>query len=247
LLGNSLSLVSAPLSGSPFRHGVPSSAACIGLYDPAIKTSLFQDAAMTVPVAADGDPVGAMRDLSGHGHHLLQTSATARPVYKTEGGLHWLESDGTDDFLVSTIALNSYPFQLMAGFAMLSAVDEGGIVALRRDNSAYKTLMQSNAANYQLRATDRASATLDARVSVTDAPQIGVANFDAGSMSLSVNGLVKNTATNTNTSGDVVDLRLFSFRDNDRWHGRIYAAAVAVGSVGDDFQKWLAARTGVTL
>ncbi|MBK1794654.1 hypothetical protein JHL21_09070 [Devosia sp. WQ 349] len=202
---------------------------------------------MTIAVLADGDPVGAMCDLSGRGHHLLQTSSASRPVYKTNAGLHWLEGDGIDDFLVSTIVLNSYPFQLMAGFSMLAAADEGGIVALRKDNSAYKTLMQSSAGSYQLRATDRASLTLDARSNVSDAPQIATASFDAGFMSLAVNGVVKNTTTNTNTSGDMVDLRLFSFRDNDRWQGRIYAVALATGSVGPDVQVWLAARSGVTL
>jgi hypothetical protein len=201
---------------------------------------------MTIAVSADGDPVGAVRDLSGHGHHLLQPSSDSRPLYKTDAGLHWLEGDGIDDLLVSTIVLNSYPFQLMAGFEMLVAEDEGGIVALRKDNSAYKTLMQSSAGNYQLRATDRASATLDARSTVSDARHFASANFDTGAMSLSVNAVTKNTTTNTNISDDTADLRLFSFRENDRWQGRIYAVAITTGSVGPDVHAWLAARAGVS-
>ncbi|PIE10063.1 MAG: hypothetical protein CSA72_10645, partial [Rhodobacterales bacterium] len=35
-------------------------------YDPSDLSTLFQDAAMTIPVTADGDPVGAVQDRSGN-------------------------------------------------------------------------------------------------------------------------------------------------------------------------------------
>ena len=56
---------------------------------------LFQDSAGTVPVAADGDPVGRMIDQSGNGNHATQTVSGRRPVYP---GLVY---DGVDDFLES--------------------------------------------------------------------------------------------------------------------------------------------------
>lgn len=59
---------------------------------------LYQDAAGTVPVV-DGDPVGLMLDLSGNGHHATQSADLARPIYRTDGVLHWLEFDGVDDYL----------------------------------------------------------------------------------------------------------------------------------------------------
>ena len=61
--------------------------------------SLFQDAAGTVPVTADGDPVGRMLDQSGNGYHAIQTVSGSRPVYRTDGTLHWFEGDGLDDFI----------------------------------------------------------------------------------------------------------------------------------------------------
>ena len=61
--------------------------------------SLFQDAAGTTPVTADGDPVGLMLDQSGNGNHATQSVSGSRLVYRTDGVLHWLEGDGIDDFI----------------------------------------------------------------------------------------------------------------------------------------------------
>ena len=66
-------------------------------YDPSDKSTLFQDVSGTVPVTKDGDPVALMRDKSGNGNHAVQSVSTSRPVYKTDGILHWLEFDGVDD------------------------------------------------------------------------------------------------------------------------------------------------------
>ena len=69
-------------------------------YDPSDKSTLFQDAAGTVPVTKDGDPVALMRDKSGNGNHATQTVSAARPAYK---GLYY---DGVDDFMAMGI---NYP------------------------------------------------------------------------------------------------------------------------------------------
>lgn len=37
------------------------------------------------------------------GNHAVAPSDAARPLYKTAGGLHWLEFDGVDDYLVATV------------------------------------------------------------------------------------------------------------------------------------------------
>jgi len=63
---------------------------------------LYQDAAGTVPVTADGDPVGLMLDQSGNGNHATQTTSASRPTYRTDGTLHWLEFDGVDDAIRTT-------------------------------------------------------------------------------------------------------------------------------------------------
>lgn len=69
-------------------------------YDPSDKSTLFQDAAGTIPVTKDGDPVGLIKDKSGNGNHAAQTVSASRPAYQTDGVLHWLSFDGVDDSLV---------------------------------------------------------------------------------------------------------------------------------------------------
>ena len=49
-------------------------------YDPSDMTTLFQDAAGTVPVTAVEQPVGRMLDKSGRGNHATQATAINRPV-----------------------------------------------------------------------------------------------------------------------------------------------------------------------
>jgi hypothetical protein len=68
-----------------------------GYYDPSDLSTLWQNSARTTPVTADGDPVWVIDDKSGTGNHLAAFNSAARPVYRTSGGLHWLEFDGIDD------------------------------------------------------------------------------------------------------------------------------------------------------
>lgn len=68
-------------------------------YDPSDLSTLFQDAAGTTPVTADGDPVGLMLDKSGNGNHASQATSALRPICRTAAGLHWLEFDGVDDYI----------------------------------------------------------------------------------------------------------------------------------------------------
>lgn len=61
-------------------------------YDPSDISTLFQDAAGTTPVTSTGDPVGLMLDKSGNGNHATQAVSAARPIYRTDGELHWLDA-----------------------------------------------------------------------------------------------------------------------------------------------------------
>lgn len=90
-------------------------------YDPSDLTTLFQDSAGTVPVTANNDPVGMMRDKSGNGNHAIQATAGSRPLYKTLGGKHWIEGDGANDFLRATFTITQ-PWERISGLQQVSWV-----------------------------------------------------------------------------------------------------------------------------
>lgn len=68
--------------------------------DPSDLSKMFQSSGGTGAVAADSDPVGKINDKSGNGNHFTQATSGLRPLYKTSGGLRWLQFDGVDDALV---------------------------------------------------------------------------------------------------------------------------------------------------
>lgn len=68
-----------------------------GMWDATDMASLFQDSAGTTPVTAYTQPIGRMLDISGNGHHHLQSAASSRPQYTADGALF----DGIDDGMLS--------------------------------------------------------------------------------------------------------------------------------------------------
>ena len=70
-------------------------------YDPNDLSTMFQDAAGTVPVTAAGQPVGLILDKSGRNNHAFQTNSAPRPILRKNAvtGANYLEFDGSDDFL----------------------------------------------------------------------------------------------------------------------------------------------------
>jgi len=73
-------------------------------FDPSDLSRLFQDGAGTTPVTADGQEVGRM--IGQKGNVILTAAIGKKPLYKTSGGLHWLQFDGTDDGFASSTTLN---------------------------------------------------------------------------------------------------------------------------------------------
>ena len=84
-------------------------------YDPSDLSTLWQDTAGTTPVTADGDPVARMDDKSGNARHLLQSTTSRCPLYKTDGALHWLASDGVDDWMRCTGWSLAQPWDRVSG------------------------------------------------------------------------------------------------------------------------------------
>lgn len=92
------------------------------LYEIWDTSTLYQDEARTVPVTANGDPVRVMLDKSGNGNHAVAPSSSARPIYRTDGILHWLELDGVDDYMETGIV----PWNGMEFATYIAASVSGG-------------------------------------------------------------------------------------------------------------------------
>lgn len=56
------------------------------LFTPKLKSTLFQDAGMLVPVQNVGDQVKVIADQSGHGNHLVCPSVSGLPTYQEVNG-----------------------------------------------------------------------------------------------------------------------------------------------------------------
>ena len=68
-------------------------------FNPEDMSTMYQDAAGTIPVTAAGQPVGKVLDISGNGNHATQPITAARPTLVQINGLYALSFDGIDDYL----------------------------------------------------------------------------------------------------------------------------------------------------
>ena len=78
---------------------------------------LYIDEGMTVPVTADGDPIGRMIDLSGNWNSAVQSISAARPTYNTSPDR--LSLDKVDDALIVTVPAGGWTG------TMVLATDQG--------------------------------------------------------------------------------------------------------------------------
>ena len=99
-------------------------------YDVSDMSTLFQDAAGTVPVTAVGQPVGRVLDKSGRGNHATQTTATSRPVLGQDGnGKRCLIFDGIDDWLSTDVPVDlSSPSGLSVFASVRQLSDSTGMI-----------------------------------------------------------------------------------------------------------------------
>lgn len=99
------------------------------ILDPADLSTLFQDSAGTVPVAVDGDPVGRWNDKSGFGRNFIQATSGSRPVYRTSGGVHWIDFTLGQFLYAETAGSISFAsVALFIGYRAVSGVDDYGAV-----------------------------------------------------------------------------------------------------------------------
>lgn len=135
-----LSITSAPHRA---RHGwhpgwLFRSGAQGAWFDPSDLTTLFQDVAGTLPVTSDGDPVALMLDKSGNGNHATQPVAAARPTWRSDGNLAWLEFDGVDDRMsVAGVTFTNPALSLCTGLSYVAVGNAWGSLRSRTETGIY--------------------------------------------------------------------------------------------------------------
>lgn len=243
-------------------------------WDPSDLSTLFQDDEGTIPVTAAGQPVGRMNDKSGNGRPALQSNAAARPIYQTNGTLHWLEF-GTDKWMVTfNIAPGTDKAQVFAGFEKTDnvagvllehgtstglngtfAVLPGGSTgdASRRTittelNGSQRTIASPNAGSYSGPTTNVIAYSYD----IAEAAR-------ADEFSLRINGADAATVDYADFAdagtGDFQTRQAYLGARNGSslfFNGKLYSAICRFGSNLDlatiqDVEGYVAVKTGVTL
>ena len=216
--------------------------------------ALFQDSAGTVPVTADGDPVGKMIDQSGNGNHATQSVSGSRPVYRTDGVLHWLEFDGFDDDIeLPNSAFNFTGDQAVFIAAKHNTGSGGNIYLMGGDDKGY--LFATASASNEMRFIPIGSGGSARSSSVIGTGPIvfgGNWNRTSGDVSLRENGAVyTDTGTPTDVTVPVVTFLGSGNPRGDNWDGRVYGmVAISVlltPSETANVEDYLASLSGVTL
>ena len=227
--------------------------------DPSDLTTLYQDSAGTTPVTADGDPVGRIEDKSGNGNHATQNTAAARPLYRTDGTLHWLEFDGVDDEMstASFITVGA-GFYAAHGFNVLQ---EGGNAS---SGNTFGSIGSTDRSSIGWRSSGTYAYGTEVRVGsgAIYREDFGVpggtgsfgTNFvgegwhDQVNLSVRLsNGRSGSREAITSDTSGLRDLTLAN-DSNYRFYGGVYVDGIPPsGSVRDQVQEYFAGKSGVTL
>lgn len=239
-------------------------------YDPNDLTTMFRDAAGTIPVTGVGQPVGLILDKSGRGNHAYQTAAASRPLLQRNAttGAYYLAFDGADDFLVT----NSIDFtatdevSLFAGVRKLSDVATGTLVELsaeaRATNAGTFAMFApatNGACSYNFRSFGSAGSPAGTALT-TDYPAPNSAILTAfgkirtSLCSLSINRTSPLTAAGNQGAGNYGNYPLYIGRRAGTslpFNGHIYGL-IGVGKLTTDvetaaLEKLIAKNTGVEL
>lgn len=233
-------------------------------YDPNDLSTMFQDAAGTVPVTAVGQLVGLIRDKSGRNNHAFQTASASRPILRKNAvtGFNYLEFDGSDDFLQT----NNIDFtatdkvSLFAGVRKLSNATQQCLVelSLGAQNGSF-SLWSPSYANGKNFAFWSKGTVLNANAYNTDTETgvwvaTGHGDILNKTAELRVNGVRKVLSNADQGTGNYGNYPIYIGRRAGislPFNGHIYSL-IGIGKLTSDdetiaIEKELAKRIGVTL
>lgn len=238
-------------------------------YNPNDLTTLYQDAAGTIPVTAAGQPVGLMKDKSGRNNHASQTVSASRPILQRNAttGAYYLAFDGVDDFLQT----NSIDFTATDKVSLFAGVQKQsttlGMLCELSTNSS--TSGQYNAFYLAVPETSDGVIFFRSRVENTGASQIAKVNSTANPLqcvitctsdipndinTIKLNGVSGEAAYGDLGVGNLGNHPLYIGRRGGTiypFNGHLYSL-IGIGRLTTDsetitLEKFIAKTTGVTL
>jgi hypothetical protein len=233
-------------------------------YDPSDLSTLFQDAAGTIPVTATGQPVGLMRDKSGRGNHATQPTAASRPIFRDVGGLRYLECDGVDDGMV-TGSINFTDTDKMfvcAGVRKLSDAATAVLLELSPNTSVSAGAFAVTAPNFTAEASygSRSAGTTQSSAVALGSPSpissvvSAISAISTDTNSIRVNGVQRATVATDQGAGNYSNNPLYLFRRGGTslpftgfFYGAIIAGAAYSAAQIASAERYLAGKSGVTL
>ena len=238
-------------------------------YDPSDLSTLFQDAAGTIPVTSIGDPVGRILDKSGNGNHATQSTAASRPLLQQTNGLYHLTFDGSNDSLLTgTINFTSTnKITVFSGLSKLSDAAVGTVAELSASTSgnagsfgvfAPRDPTPSSNFGYHLYVTAenvRRTAAIPAPITSVMTVIYDTAQAASNQIVSRFNGVQQSlTGSIGSGAGNFGNYPLYIGRRNNAtlpFNGRLYGLIV-LGAAASDWQiqvteQWMAGKTGVTI
>lgn len=224
-------------------------------YDISNLSTLWKDTAGTVPVTTDGDLVARVDDLSGNGGHLLQPTSSLRPLYKTAGGLSWLEFDGVDDFIGASYSNTGPEVHAYLAFRPIVGSAWGRLVSMV-DNDANPDYDRFNNINLigewasdQTYVGFRAASQLCTPLSMPDGTDFVVDAKYSNGYRIRANGSTSSSGGSGTTNFAIARCNIGGVAaGGSSLHCRVYGAVVKnTPFESASLITWLGAKAGLTL
>lgn len=186
----------------------------------------------------------SMRELKGN--HCRQLTSSARPMYKTDGSLRWLQFDGVDDSLKSNLYERIIPNTVFIAVSRLTRKSVFFLDAGSVTNSSALTVMPDST----IRAYSHSAGILDEIAQVPVAiPVVSGAVFGGSASAVLLNNNIKTGVlpligssgiTLAATAGGIPEYRL---------QGSIYGVVAINADIisNQQVKEYLAAKSGVVL
>lgn len=233
-------------------------------YDPSDLSTLFQDAAGTMPVTAVGQPVGKILDKSGRGNHATRATTTSRPTLQQDtSGKYYLSFDGVDDWMVMP-SIDFTATDKMTVFAGVRKLSDaaGGLVAelsvSRSLNAGAWSLIAPGGVGVRQGYYFSSKGTLDSSNGVDSgfAPPItnvltGIGDISGDLATLRVNGTQAASRTADQGTGNYGNYPLYIGRRggtelpfNGRLYGLIVRGAATNATQLEQTEQWINSKMG---